>query len=567
MIIIYILVLCCIVYLIVMALLKIKYRFWYSQPLSFRFSPYLLLYRFIPSFMSSSSSSYFTSIQNNLSNTRVSTYNNTKIVVYPFIQHVNYTNICVYSNYDNIKSTIYRCTDVNSIPFGDIVKLLNNQMTMNIYNSNNMNNNIVPYFDFDRFSQSITGDTHGLSPFVGIYYRRSFNTTNNTDTITKSDITSDDIHDLDEVQGVSVLLPRQKIEYDINKKSQRNAILHKPSNKLGILDDDKRICTIYVCEHLAWNRVLLQEPQSIELLETTEYIQKSREIAGEQTLYKYSSIPLFVVPFTTCYSYGISIDRINVLGSEYERKNMKAGILLVKVSSVNIDMFYNFINECSIDFRCSIQNVISHIQHLVDKNVYHIYMLVMNKTLVLSTYIFGPSWTRCIQKDTSNVFITRPVRKMRSHRDRIEKVREHIVNTSTALVKYLPPVDRPIYDISGKRINTKSIEHIELNDRISAHNHTTTIPKLISSIQKCDCDLNLFLYGFFSATRDLAASLNLSTQSNNNNIMVIDTIAHNYRIIDEINRHFAPLWIDKWYYIMYNANIHQELLCKDLFMV
>lgn len=538
--IIYIVGLSCIVYLIVMALLKIKYRFWYSQPLSFRFSPYFLLSRFIHSPISSSSSSYFTSIQHNLSNIPFSTYNNTKLIIYPFIHHVNYVDICVYSKYDRF----------HHLPLSGIVKLLNMKTTTNIY-SINISNTVASYFDFDRFSQTITSDTHGLSPFIGVYYRRTLK--NN---ISNSSLAADNIDEFDEVQGVSMLLPRQKIEYDPNNKN------NSPNNT-----DRIRICTIYVCEHLAWNRVLLQELQSIELLETTEYIQKSREIAGEQTLYKYSSIPLFVVPFTTCYSYGISIDRINVLGSEYERKNMKAGILLVKVSSVNIDMFYNFINECSIDFRCSIQNVISHIQHLVDKNVYHIYMLVMNKTLVLSTYIFGPSWTRCIQKDTSNVFITRPVRKMRSHRDRIEKVREHIVNTSTALVKYLPPVDRPIYDISGKRINTKSIEHIELNDRISAHNHTTTIPKLISSIQQCNCDLNLFLYGFFSATRDLAASLNLSTQSNNNNIMVIDTIAHNYRIIDEINRHFAPLWIDKWYYIMYNANIHQELLCKDLFMV
>jgi len=436
---------------------------------------------------------------------------------------------------------------------------------MNAYNNSN---NLVPYFEFDRFSQTITSDTHGLSPFVGVYYRRTFNKCIN---INKLYTTGDDIDEIEEVQGVSILLPRQKIEYDINKKSQKNAILNKTNNKSNnkTNNDDKRICSIYVCEHFSWNRTLLQEPQSIELLETTEYIQKSREISGEQTLYKYSSIPLFVVPFTTCYSYGISIDRIHMIGYEYERKNMKAGLLLVKVSSVNIDMFYNFINECSIDFRCSIRNLISHIQHLINKNVYHIYLLVMNKTLVLSTYVFGPSWTKCIQKDTPNIITKRPVSKMRSQRDRIEKVREHIATTSTALVKYLPPVNKPIYDISGKRIHTKSIEHIDLNDRISADYYTKSIPKLVSSIQKCDCDLNLFLYGFFMATRDLADSLNISTQSNNSNnsIMVIDTIAHNYRIIDELNRHFAPLWIDKWYYVMYNAHIHQEILCKDLFMV
>lgn len=549
----YIIGLCFVVYLIIMGLLKFKYRFWYSQPLSIRFSPYYLLYRILPS-SSSSSSSYFTSIQHNLSNIPISTYNNTKLIVYPFIHHVNYVDISVYSKYDRFQS----------IPFSEIVNLLNMKTITNIYGIDIGHTFASSYFDFDRFYHTITSDTHGLSPFIGVYYRRTLK--NN---ISNSSSTTDNIDEFDEVHGISVLLPRQKIEYDLHNKNKNNNTLNNT--------DRRRICSIYVCEHLAWNRTLLTEQQSIELLETTEYIQKSREIAGEQTLYRYSTIPFFVVPFTTGYTYGISIDRINVLGQEYEKKkNIGGGILLVKVSSVNIDIFYNFINECSIDFRCSIQNIISHIQHLVDKNVYHIYMLVLNKTLVLSTYIFGPSWSKCIHRDTlGETTMRRPVRRTRSQRDRIEKVREHIAKTSTALVKYLPPADKPIYDIAGKRINTninnpnnpnsKSIEHIDLNDTV-----TTAIPKLISSIQKCELDI--FLYGFFKAMIDLAASLNLSTQSNNsnsnsNNIIVIDTIAHNYRIIDELNRYFPPLWIDKWYYVMYNAHIKQEILCKDLFMV
>jgi len=413
-----------------------------------------------------------------------------------------------------------------------------------------MNDTVRPYYNYDYFSQSITIDTHGLSPFIGVCYRKTFKKN-----ISSSIGINNIVDEFNEVQGISVLLPRQKIEYDI-------------TNKKNILST-ARISTLYVCEHLAWNNRLLNEQQTIELLETTEYIQKSREISGEQTLYRYSSIPFFIVPFTIGYTYGISIDQINILEKDWNKNIIDGGdIILVKVSSVNMEMFYNFINECSIDFRCSIRNAISHIQHLVDKHIYQIYMLVLNKTIVLSTYIFGPSWTTCVIKDTPNEFTKRPARRMRSQRERIEKVREHIANTSTALVKYLPPADKPKYDISGKRIHTKSIEHAEMSDRILADipNYTRTIPKLISSIQNYNCELNLFLYGFFKSIRDLTDSLNISTQSNNN-IMVIDTIAHNYRIIDEINRHFPPLWIDKWYYVMYNANIHKELSCKDLFMV
>jgi hypothetical protein len=55
--------------------------------------------------------------------------------------------------------------------------------------------------------------------------------------------------------------------------------------------------------------------------------------------------------------------------------------------------------------------------------------------------------------------------------------------------------------------------------------------------------------------------------------VLIDTIAHNYIIIDEIVRSVTAdvtsvvLWSNKWYYVLYNAIIHREVLCKDLFMV
>lgn len=91
-------------------------------------------------------------------------------------------------------------------------------------------------------------------------------------------------------------------------------------------------------------------------------------------------------------------------------------------------------------------------------------MLVINKTLVISAYIFGPSWSRCIEKDTpgsagagAGAGSRRGRRKMQTQRDRIEHVRERIAETSTALVKYLPPVEVPQYDISGKRIKSSNI--------------------------------------------------------------------------------------------------------------
>jgi len=328
---------------------------------------------------------------------------------------------------------------------------------------------------------------------------------------------------------------------------------------------------------------LLDNHESLELLETTEYIQKSREIAGELTLYRYNDIPPFIVPFSTCYTYGISLEQPVI--------EIRKQVLLVKVSSANFNLFYNFIIECSRDFRCSILHPISHIQHLVDTGIYHIYMLVINKTLVISAYIFGPSWSRCIEKDTprsagAEAGSRRGRRKMQTQRDRIEHVRERIAETSTALVKYLPPVEVPQYDISGKRI--KSLEHsISSGEKSDKNKHKNgkrhrsmvtvaaaaayEIPRLISSMKhKLNCDNDIFLYGFIEASRDLTASLYKNVKSNgitSANILMIDTIADNYILLDELNKRVAPLWIDKWYYVMYNAYIRTELLCKYLFMV
>jgi hypothetical protein len=493
-------------------------------------------------------------------------------VIFPFIHNVNYKHISVYYNSDRfplatssatgLSSEISRCNDITSIPFEQIAQFLN---TTRPLAAPAASAKFIEHFvDFERFSQTITNDTHGLSPFVGVYHRPTY--------VTAGPGMGNTIDAVTEVQGVSVLLPRQKIEYDVDKRA-----------------DSGRTTTIYVCDHFQWNPLLLGNHESLELLETTEYIQKSREIAGELTLYRYNDIPPFIVPFSTCYTYGISLEQpvIEI------RKQVRVGVLLVKVSSANFNLFYNFIIECSRDFRCSILHPISHIQHLVDTGIYHIYMLVINKTLVISAYIFGPSWSRCIEKDTpgsagagAGAGSRRGRRKMQTQRDRIEHVRERIAETSTALVKYLPPTEVPQYDISGKRI--KSLEHSISSGEKSNKNRnkngrrhgsmatvaaaaTDEIPRLISSMKhKLNCDNDIFLYGFIEASRDLTASLQRNVKSNwitSANILMMDTIADNYILLDELNKRAAPLWIDKWYYVMYNAYIRTELLCKYLFMV
>ena len=538
----YIIFVICIIYLIIIATLKIKYKFWYSQPLSLRVSPYWWWSNIYNS-ASSSTSSYLLSKQYNLSNTST---------ILPFIHNVNRKNIKVYHSYENNRLTedkFSRTYTIETIPFTDIVDLINTAR----YNetgsliSEVSRDFVVSCVDYERFALTVNSHTHGLSPFVGVYYRRTYNNNN------KNGI---DISDMDTVEGVSILLPRQKIEYDIVGKNKNN----RTANPV--------ITTIYVCDHYIWNDMLLTEDQSLELLETTEYFQKSLETAGEITLYRYSKIPWFIIPFTTVYTYGISLASLlyneNIRNKMNNYKYTHTGTILVKITSVNFDIFYRFIDECSRDFRCSILNPISHIQHLVDTGLYNIYILVVNKTLVISAYIFGPSWVKSLETKNMNHKYQSKKRKIRTYSDRIHEIHTRISETSTALVKYLPPKKVNQYDLSGKRIRT-------IEERESLEHTTTTqldIPRLMSSIRlKRACDLATFVAGFLDASRDLTKSLNINITSRKNTSLIVDTFAHNYMILDEINKLITPLWIDKWYYVMYNANIHTEVLCKDTLII
>lgn len=570
----------CLIYLIIVGVLKIKYAFWYSQPLSFRISPRWWFSTIYRSWLSSAaSSSYLLTCQNNLSESKIITsYNgNQNAVLLPFIYNVNRENIIVYRNQHllDINDQIYkisRAPTIHSIPFPEIAHLINRTRYRKYgYLIGDVSRDfVIPCVDYERLSMTVTTDTHGLSPFVGVYKRKTYDTVTTTgndtnyqearDTFSESDGMMN-IRESYTVEGAVFLLPRQKIEYDILSKdnTRRRSIT----------------TTIYVCDHHIWNHMLLTEQQSLELLETTEYFQKSREIAGELTLYRYSSIPAFVVPFTTFYTYGISLAALlqngngngNASNELAAYKYSQIGTVLVKVTSVNFDIFYRFIEEQSRDFRCNIIHPVAHLQHLVDSALYHIYMLIINDTLVVSAYIFGPSWLTSIvssNQDTSPFRSKK--RNIRTHKERIQNIHERISNTSTALVKYLPPKKSLQYDLSGKLIRNTNDENHE-----NKHKHTQKgcidIPRLISSIQsKQTCDIGTFISGFINASRDLTKSTDIAS-NNKTTTLIIDTFSHNYIILDTINKFVPPIWIDKWYYVMYNANIHTELLCKDLFFI
>ena len=520
----YVLCILCALYLIAVAVLKFKYYYWYQQPLTFRFS--------VRRFWAARRSNTFTSTMNPLGDVVGGSVGGAAAVVYPFITNVNYENVKVYST-----ASISR-----SLPWDDIIQgiaeLLNKNHKVVVNNGTSVaasSSATIPYTHHERLACILSNETHGLAAFVGVY---------------RSHVAGD-------IHGVCILTPRIKIERDLTIQEASNAVPPLSTS-------------IYVCDHLAWSRYDISDRDGLELLETTEYIQKSREIGGEQTLYRYNHVPWFVIPFTTVYTYALSLERLTtpVRG----RAGAAGHTAVIKVSSVNFALFYAFINECSRDFRCSILNEITHLQHLIQSGIYQVYMLLLNKTRVLSVYIYGPSWAQASPEslDDASKKHRDTVHKKKTRGNRIERLHNYISQTSTAVVKYLPPVIPAKYDLSGKRVGISRKGAAGTGATAAdVYDPSAEIPRLLSSVRnKQHCETQVFVDGFIDSLKMRCHGTCTGTGT-----VLIDTIAHNYMIIDEIVRSDTAdvtsvvRWSNKWYYVLYNAIIHRELLCKDLFMI
>jgi hypothetical protein len=202
-------------------------------------------------------------------------------------------------------------------------------------------------------------------------------------------------------------------------------------------------------------------------------------------------------------------------------------------------------------------------------------MLVLNQVRVLAVYIFAPSILKVSQTDAvmrrSRRFYTDSVSRKskskpkRTRGNRISELHDYIAETSTALVKYLPPVERPKYDMFGRRVKarggaatTGAMGDDDRQKNKNADTDTVDVALLISSIrEKSLCDNNTFLRGFYMSLTTLHRSF-----------VCIDTIAHNYLLIDAMLAAGSATLVsrEKWYYIMYNAIIERETLCKDIFI-
>ena len=493
-------------------ILKFNYFYWYSQPITFCFT----LRRWYKEGRGKGmGDNWQTSIMNPLS--LGERYNN--VVIYSFVHHVNHDDVIVYGN---------RGFFIEDAPYREIASFLSrreNELEIPGRRTCLPNHGDFMSISQDKLEYILSQGTHGLSVFIGIYSNKD--RSNN-------------------IKGICILTPRIMLSFSVTKS------------------EPPRSVSIYVCEHLAWAKHVTLERESLELVETTEYIQKFREIAGEQTLYRYNEIPWFVIPFTTVNTYtfmntdGMTSDPSRVLG---------AGITVNHVSSANFALFYSFVNEYSRDFRCCIWNELTQLQSLVQGGIYQIYMLLLNNIRVVAVYIFESSWMK-VKPVTPSQMKPRPQSK-KTRGNRISRLHDHISRTSTAVVKYLPPVNTPKYDAMGRRIkNSIPINNESHADSTNNELLSEDIILLKSSIRdKTLCENDLFARGFMASVYNIRRSV----KSSKNTYVSIDTLAHSHTIVDIINRNYISSWkmvsSYKWYYILYNAIIHQEVMCKDVCII
>ena len=511
----YIIVFVCAAFILCVCVLKFKYLYWYSQPITFGFT----LRRWIRD----STSCGHTSIMNPLS----LAYRCNNAVVYPFLHHVRHDIVRVYGG--GGAGARYPISDA---PYERIAEFLSRKDTT-IVAPSARGALCIPS---DTLEFILSQETHGLSVFIGILTEGDNTPIKGDNTPIKGDNTP--------IKGVCVLTPRIMLSFSSSSPAS-------PASSVSI----------YVCDHIAWAKYITTERESLALLETTEYIQKSREIAGVQTLYRYREIPWFVVPFTTVYTYTFAT---SVVGPS----SLGNGLTIVPVSATNFAIFYAFVNECARDFRCCIFNELTQIQSLIQNGIYRIYMLLLNQVRVMAVYIFAPSWMKVSEGVAPAISHKR--KPKRTIGNRITALHDRISQTSTAVVKYLPPVVQPKYNAFGKRVKRSARTTRNTGGGSGTGSDGDDVLLLISSIQhKSLCDRVAFLRGFYVAVASTASH-------HSNAVICIDTIAHNYRIIDDIvATTTAPvsagrwnlLTRDKWYYILYNAIIHQQTPCKDIAII
>ena len=143
----YIIAILCAIFILCIGVLKFKYLYWYSQPITFRFT----VRRF------GGSGSWNTSIMNPLS--LAERCNNA--IVYPFLHFVQHDLVRVYGSRGDL-------LPLSDAPYERIAEFLSRQDTHTPAASDITTTTTTRYIPRDILEVILSQDTYGLSVFIGI---------------------------------------------------------------------------------------------------------------------------------------------------------------------------------------------------------------------------------------------------------------------------------------------------------------------------------------------------------------------------------------------------------------
>lgn len=488
---------------------KIKYKFWTSQPIFYRYNP--INWCRLNSILSYENPT--DTIHLNFLNNNVSYITNTNVPTKIGNIYINEID----------KSITY---------YEDIISLINNYP----YFNKKYNNGNIKFLDvnrkMDKTVLKVLLENHDYDPIVTVNYKNIY----------KSDNDASNIISIHNIVGVVISIP---LYCFFKNKKGTNASM--PIYFSQIYYNSQEIDETHVTEMIKtynykmcndWDEVLRRERDYIhsekhEVQQMREINQKSDDVNKKTntdhieniyeknglkivkskekictSIFKYTgiNIPKLVVPFVEYHSFYIPIVNWNKV--EYR---FHPSIQLIQIGTQNINIFLDYLqlyhtnnvtmsndsNKYARLFEVSILPSFSHVFHLIKSEIYSIYVL--------------------LQKNNAGMAVA---------------------NTDTILAVYM-------FRKSNKTIVNKNSK--------KDSNNISYIP---TSIQMPTTNDNFFICGFIN-------SLKMENKGKDIGCISIDTLSHNKKIIDYFLVNNKPILVEKNTLLFHNY-IRKTLLPENV---
>jgi len=298
------------------------------------------------------------------------------------------------------------------------------------------------------------------------------------------------------------------------------------------------------------------------LITTTEYTQKYKT-GVFSSLYRFNYVPWFVPYFTKYHTYTFfqKNDVLTIKPNTNTNANANENTTIIKITKTNEEVLFQYLRETAgVMFLYTILPEFSHISHLIQTGVYVVYALLLNKTAVAGIYVFAESNKVCVHNDGEILKAAHYAQRKKerisslfSHKQRIERLKEEHISADEANEE---PVKNKLRRLHAPSQN-KDIEM--MYDKT----YSNIVYARSSIMSKHLISETAFVNGFLSAVQNQAQT---QSQTQSQTTIMIDTIGHNYKIINSVLLG-TPVTVDTWYYVFHNCVSSDAISSKHLFCI